>query len=165
MLHNEYVSTPKCPKRPDCSLPSLLRFSIWCSKCCCALIICSLKSDVSCFFFFFQFSASCRHWLSVEVNKLVCLRNCTAFAWLSVHGGLCVFVAHPKMPHGSSCPARGWWYWWYTMSSRAEVNAAPRKVGKWFDIVDRTVLHIHFLANIWMEKIDTTHVYRIKIQC
>lgn len=52
MLHNEYVNTKMARKNPDGSLPSLLRFSIWCSKCCSALIIFCLKSDVNCFFNF-----------------------------------------------------------------------------------------------------------------
>lgn len=48
VLNNEYTS------KPFCSLPSLLRFSIWCSKCCSALIIYCLKSDVHHFFNFQQ---------------------------------------------------------------------------------------------------------------
>ena len=97
-------------KTPDCSLPSLLRFSIWCSKCCWALIICCLKKWCQ---LRFQFSGSCRHWLSAEVNKLVCLRNFTAPAWWSV-AVLCLsllhgqFVAHPKLSHGARCPVRRW---------------------------------------------------------
>lgn len=63
----------------------------------------------------FKFSASCRHYrveLSVEVNKLVCLLNSTAFACRSIMV-LCLlfltlFVAYPKMSHGASCPTLGW---------------------------------------------------------
>lgn len=93
MLHNECVHTKTGTPPSPCSWPSLLRLSIWCSQCCCALIERCLEHR-------------CQLKTSVEVNNLVCFVKSACFCRTQVSQRLTslLLVFHHRRDSSTAVP-------------------------------------------------------------